>query len=135
MSAGGGEGVDHVKNTGSVTAAEVAGEVLWPLIEQGGEGGFVAFCQIHHVDVIAYARAVMGWPVAAEHPQLITAADSDLGHEGEEVIGNAEGVFSDLAAGMGTHGVEVAKACDAPSVGSTGVEMASICSTAALEKP
>ncbi len=101
LSAGGGKGVDHVKNTGSVPAAEVAGEVLWPLIEQGGEGGFVAFCQIHHVDVIAYARAVMGWPVAAEHLQLITAADSDLGYEGEEVVGDAQGVFPDATAGMG----------------------------------
>ena len=45
------------------------------------------------MDVIAYARAVVGWPVAAEHPELITAANSDLGYEGEEVVGNAE-VFS-----------------------------------------
>ena len=123
LSAGGGEGVDHVENTGPIAAAEVAGEVLWPLIEQGFEGGFVAFCQIHHVDVIAHAGAVMGGPVAAEHLELIATADSDLGDEREEVVGDAQGVFSDATAGMGAHGVEVAEGCDAPRVGSAAVEI------------
>ena len=45
LSAGGGEGVDHVKNTGPVATAEVAGEVLWPLIEQRDQGGFMAFAR------------------------------------------------------------------------------------------
>ena len=97
--------------------------MLWPLVEQGVEGGLVAFCQIHHVDVITHACAVMGGPVAAKHLQLFAAADGDLGNEGKEVVGDAQGVLSDLAAGVGTHGVEITEGCDAPSVGSTGVEI------------
>ena len=49
----------------------------------------MAFCQIHHVDVIAYARAVMGGPVAAKYLELFAATYGDLGHE-EEVAGDAE---------------------------------------------
>ena len=33
------------------------------------------------------------------------------------------GVFSDLAAGVGTYGVEIPEGCNAPSVWSTGVEI------------
>ena len=123
MSASSRKGLDHVKNTSSVAAAEVAGEVLWPLIEYGCEGGVVAFCQIHYVDVIAYAGAVMGGPVAAKHLELFEAADGDLGHEGEKVVGDAERIFPDLSAGVGAHWVEIPEGCDAPSVWNTGVEI------------
>ena len=83
----------------------------------------MAFCQIHHVDVIAYTGAVMGRPVSPKNLELFAAADGDLGDKGEEVVGNAEGVFSDLAAGVGAHGVEVTEGCDAPGCGSTCVEL------------
>ena len=123
MSAGGGKSLDYLKHACPIAAAEVAGEVLWLLIKQGGEGGAVAFSEIHHVDVITHAGAVMGGPVAAKHLKLFAAADGHLRHEREEVVWDAEGVFPDLSAGVGSHGVEVAKASDPPGVGSTGVEI------------
>ena len=89
--AGGGEGVDYVKHTGPVAAAEVAGEVLWPLIEQGLEGGLVAFGEIHQVDVITHAGAFMFWPVAARNLELFAASDGHLRQGGEEVVWDAEG--------------------------------------------
>ena len=123
LAAGGGEGVDHVENTGPGAAAEVADEVLWFSIQEAVEGGFVAVGKIHHMDVVAHPGAVMGRPVAAKHLELIATSDGDLGYEGEEVVGDAEGVFPDLAAGVGAYGVEVAKASDPPGVGSTGIEV------------
>ena len=83
----------------------------------------MAFCQIHDMEVIADAGAVVGGPVAAKDLEFIAASDGDLGDERKEVIGDAEGVFSDLTAGMGAYGVEVAEAGDAPGVGCAFVQI------------
>ena len=85
-----------------IAAAEVAGEVLWPLAQQRFEGSFVAFSEIHHVDEVAHAGAVVGGPIASKNFEFLATADSNLGDERKQVVGDAQGVFSDATAGMGT---------------------------------
>ena len=83
----------------------------------------MAFSEIHHVDEVPYAGAVVCWPIASKNLDFLATSYSDLGDERKEVAGYAERVFSDLAAGVGAHGVEIPEGCDAPSVGSAAVEM------------
>ena len=72
--------------------------------------------QIHHMDVVADAGAVMGGVVVAEHPQAVPASGRHLRDEREQVVGDAEGVLADAAAGVGADGIEVAQAGHPPGV-------------------
>jgi hypothetical protein len=45
--------------------------------------------QIDHVNVVAYAGAVMGRIIAAKNRKLIQASDRDLRNIGQKVVGNA----------------------------------------------
>ena len=82
-----------------------------------GERDAVGFGQIHHVQVVADAGAIGCWVVLPEDPQLVPASCSHLGDEGKQVVGNAEGVLPDAAAGVGAHRVEVAQAGHPPATG------------------
>src|SRR5450830_24949 len=70
--------------------------------------------QVDHVDVIAHAGAVRSRVIAAIHGQLLTLAAGHLGDVGHQVVGNAVRGFTDQAAFVGTHGIEVAQQRDAP---------------------
>ena len=61
------------------------------------------------MDVVAYAGAVRGGIVVAEHMHLFQRAHGHLGDVGHEVIGDAVGVLADQAALVGADGVEVAQ--------------------------
>jgi len=61
------------------------------------------------VDVIADGRAVFGVVVVAKDGEVRTTANGDLGEIGEEVVGDAEGVFAESAGDVGAGGVEVAE--------------------------
>ena len=65
--------------------------------------------QIHHVDVIAHAGAILSRVVIAEHRQLVEPTYRNLADEGQQVVGNAVGVFADKAGFMGTDRIEVAQ--------------------------
>ena len=65
--------------------------------------------QVGDVDVIADAGAVAGGPVATKHLERFAPAHGHLTHEGEEVVGDAEGVFTNSSGGMSAYGIEVAQ--------------------------
>ena len=65
--------------------------------------------QIHHMDVVPDAGAVVGGVVVAEYAQLLELAHGNLGDIGHQVVGNAVGILADGAALVGADGVEVAK--------------------------
>ena len=109
------ERLDHLQHRVALAAAQVEGEQLGLLSQQGVQSGPVALGQIHHMDVVAHAAAIRGRPVAAIHLQPLPAPHRHLAHIGEQVVGDAAGIFPDAAAGMGTNGVEIAQPGDAPA--------------------
>ena len=107
------EGLHHLQYAGALACAEVEGFAAWV----GGEpveGGQVAMCQVHDVDVVAHACAVGGVVVVAEDVEVGALACGYLGDEGHEVVGGAVGEFADEAAGVCAYGVEVAQQGDVP---------------------
>lgn len=64
--------------------------------------------EIDDVDVIADGSAVFGGVVVAEDGEIGTTADGDLCEKGEEVVRDAQGVFTQSARGVGAGWVEVA---------------------------
>ena len=70
--------------------------------------------QVHHVDVVAHARAVGGGVVAAEHADEGAPPYGHLGHVGEQVVRDALRVLADAAGRVSVDGVEVAQQHDAP---------------------
>ncbi len=74
----------------------------------------MALGQIHHVDVIPDAGAVVGGVVVAIDAELFPAADGGLGDVGHQVIGNAPGILADQAALVGADGVEIPQQHHAP---------------------
>ena len=69
----------------------------------------MALGQIHHVDIVPDAGAVVGGIVAAEHMELLQLAHGHLGDVGHQVVGDAVGVLTDQTGFMGADGVEVAQ--------------------------
>ncbi len=65
--------------------------------------------QVHHVDVIAHAAAVGGVVVVAEDGDAFAQPGSGLGHEGDQVVGHADGQFTDAGRRMGADGIEIAQ--------------------------
>jgi hypothetical protein len=61
------------------------------------------------VDVVADGGAVFGGVVVAEDSEVRTTAHGHLCQEGEQVVGDAEGVFAERAARVGACRVEVAQ--------------------------
>ena len=74
----------------------------------------MALGQVHHMDIVADAGTVMGIVVVTVDTQEFTAAHSHLGDIGHQIIGNTPGIFADVAAFVGTDGVEVAQQHNAP---------------------
>ena len=54
-------------------------------------------------------RCRLAWVVVAKDAEFFELADADLGDVGQEVVGDAAGVFADLAAGVRADWVEVAQ--------------------------
>ena len=95
----------------------------------------MTFCEIHYVDVIPHTCAIGRGPVTAEHLQRWSVANGYLAHKGEQVVGNATGILTDAARGMGAYGVEITQSSDPSPVRFTPLQVGSICSTAALVWP
>ena len=75
----------------------------------------VAAGEIDNVDVVAYAGAVGRGVVAAEYRQFGQRAGSHAADIGQQVVGDAFGVFADAPAGVGADGVEIAQQHGAPA--------------------
>ena len=65
--------------------------------------------EIHHVNVVTHACAIRGRIVIAKHPQLLELADPHLADIGQQVVGDAVGIFAYEAALVGANRVEVAQ--------------------------
>ena len=99
-------GVEDVQHAVSLAGAQIAYEesaVLLQLVQ----GRHMALGQVHHMDVVPHAGAVMGGPVAAEDVEAFQLSRRHLGDIGHQIIGNAVGVLADFPGGMGADGVEV----------------------------
>ena len=67
------------------------------------------------MDVIANAGSVWRWPVVTKHSEFRPAAYGHLSDEGEQIVGDAVGVFPNPSTGVGAYGIEVAQPSDAPA--------------------
>lgn len=50
-----------------------------------------------------------GGPTVSEHEELVALANGNFGEKGQQIVGDALGVFTHDAAGVGAGGVEVAE--------------------------
>jgi len=69
----------------------------------------MALGQVHHVDVIAHAGAIVGVIIVAKDAELLQLARGHLGDVGHQIIGNAGGILANAAGLVGADGVEVAQ--------------------------
>ena len=76
----------------------------------------MALCQVHHVDIVADAGSVGSVIVVSEDMDDGKLADGYLGNIGQQVVGDALGIFADQAALVSADGVEVAEQDDLPFV-------------------
>ena len=90
-----------VQNGLPLTGAEVDSEQLRFFFQQRVEGATVPFREIHHVDVIPHAWPIWREPVTTQYMQSWSVASAHLAHNGEEVVGDAAGIFINAARGMG----------------------------------
>ena len=110
--------VDHIQNAETGSGADVEGQrVGGGLLQQVIEAHRMGFRQVHHVQIVPNAGAVMGGVVVAEDPQLLAPSGSHLSDEGKQIVRNAEGVLPDATAGVGAHRVEVAQTGHPPISG------------------
>ena len=79
--------------------------------------------QIADVDVVALARAVLRGVIAAEDAQKLPPPFGHLGNKGHQVVRQALRVFTNQAACMCPHRVEVAQPCNAPLAGLGGIHI------------
>ena len=107
------KGIDNVEDAVAMACAEVVDGEAAAAVD-GLEGCDMTAGQVDDMDVVADAGSVMGGVVVAENTELGTLADGDLCDVWHEVVGDAVGVFSHEAAGVGSDGVEIAKEDDVP---------------------
>src|SRR5699024_198220 len=67
----------------------------------------MALGQVHHMDVVPDAGAVVGGVIVAVNAELFPAAHSHLGDVGHQVVGDTPGVLTHPSGGVGADGVEV----------------------------
>ncbi len=115
LATGADKGLDHPEHGVTLAADEIQLQQLITAAQQGLQGSQMAFRQIDHMDVTPHAAAIGGEPVAAEHLHLLAPAHGHLADEGEQVVGDAVGVFADAATGMGSHRVEVTQGGNPPT--------------------
>ena len=84
----------------------------------------MAFGEILYMDVVTHTAAIGCGPIAAKHIQLLPAANRHLAHEGEQVVGDAIGVFPHAPRGVGSHRIEIAQAGNTPLIRCTGNHIA-----------
>ena len=113
------KGLDHVQYTVTHTGAEIK-DILTTMGLHVIDGGNVTARKVNNMDVVAHTGAVRGVVVVAENIQVIPAADSHLGDEGHEIVGNAAWVFTDLAALVSPDGIEIAQKHNRPIFNSLG---------------
>src|SRR5690606_23698659 len=108
------EGGDHVEHRVADARAQVDGE--GPVALEGVlERREMPAGEVHDMDVVAHARAVVRGIVAAEDRQRLATADGDLRYEGHQVVGNAPRILADQPARMRPGGIEVAQDADRPA--------------------
>ncbi|MCY1516892.1 hypothetical protein D9M68_515510 [compost metagenome] len=79
------------------------------------QGRHMAFGHVHHVHVVAHARAVVRLVVVAVHDDVPALAHRDLRDIRHQVVGRSLRVFAQQAALVRADGVEETQARDAPA--------------------
>ena len=77
-------------------------------------GSHMALGQVHHMDIVSHAGAVVGIVVIAVDAELLPAADGYLGDIGHQIVGDTSGVLADQAGLVGADGIEVPQQDHAP---------------------
>jgi hypothetical protein len=101
--------VNHLEDCGAAPGTQVPRLDTRLLFAQVVQRLQVAAREVEHVDVITDRSAVFGLVVVAKDEEFLALANSDGGEEREQVVGDAEGVFTHDARGVGARGVEVAE--------------------------
>lgn len=70
--------------------------------------------KVDNVDVVAYAGAIGGGVVVAEHLNALQLSNGNLGNVGKQVVWDVLRVFADATGNVRTDGIEVAKQNDVP---------------------
>ena len=99
------EALHNVENAESAAGTDVQCELVRGCgVEEVIQGDAVGFGEVHHVQVVTNAGAIVRWVVLAEDPEFVASARRDLGNKRKKVIGNAEGVFPNPATWMRSDG-------------------------------
>ena len=107
------KGLDHIKHAVTGAGAQIK-DFAAPVIDCIGHGCHMALGQIHNMDIVSDAGAVMGVIVIAVDAQEFPAADGNLGDVRHQVVWDTTGIFTDAAGIVSTDGVEVAQQDDGP---------------------
>ena len=76
----------------------------------------MALRQVHHMDVVAHARAVRRIIVVSKDAYALQLSDGHLRHVGNQIVRDSFGILADEAALMGSDGIEVAQKHHLPVV-------------------
>src|SRR5262249_9216455 len=78
------------------------------------QGGEVSTSQIHHVDVIAHARAVWSWVVVSKNVHGWSPTHSHLCYKRQQIVRNPLRIFTNSSRGVSSHRIKVPQQCNFP---------------------
>ena len=107
------EGVHHIQHAVARAGAQVE-DLASLMLGDVFHGSHMALGQVHHMDIVSHAGAVVGIVVIAVDAELLPAADGYLGDIGHQIVGDTSGVLADQAGLMGADGIEVPQQDHAP---------------------
>ena len=113
FAAGLAESIDHVEHAAADAGAKVV-DMDPGFVSQLFHGRDVAIGEVHHVDIIAYAGAILGRVVVTKHGQRVATTNGDLGDVRHQVVWDPLRVFPHVARRVGADRVEVAQQGNAP---------------------
>ena len=69
----------------------------------------MAFCQVHHMDVVAHSGPIRRVIIIAKYIEMFQLAHCHLGNIRNQVVGDPLWILADQAALMGSDGIKVAQ--------------------------
>src|SRR5688572_7587019 len=81
------------RNTGAGTKVEYIEKIL-TCLSQVFQRAQVSFCNIQHMNVVAYTRSIRCVVVIAKDNQFLTLANGSLGDVGNEIARHSDGKFA-----------------------------------------
>ena len=114
MIAGGFKRTDHLPNAVTFAGAQVPGRYAGFALN-GIQGLEMPVGEVYHMDVVAHAGAIGRGVIIAKDRQGLALASGNLADVRQQVVGHAVGVFTDQAAGVRAHRVEVTQQGNGPA--------------------